>query len=154
MAKKQTILDKVELALEAKFETVEMKLRGFIWTIKLKVNTSLPEAHRNYKVTMFLDPEPYTSQIDKIQRNLDAGLFKGEKKSETEAQKKISEIEESLELREEECPDINFAATLTELKYTPGGTTIVAGILDEAVETINKKKVDLREYKIRLNPTA
>lgn len=143
-----------DLATEAKFELIEMKLRGMIWTLKLKVATQLPDAHRNYAVKLFLDEQPYTDRIESIQRDLKQGLFKDSKEEEADAKRRIDEINDELEGAKEMYQTIEFAATLTELKYVTGGTQIVAAFDQEAVAAINERKGDLREYKISLNPTA
>lgn len=154
MAKKE-ILDKVDLALEATFKLLELKMKGLAWAAKLKVELRLPEVHQNYQVTLFLNEDPFERRIEGLEKqSMEDTLFKSEKEWKKRITKEISEVKDELEAKKAECPDIEFAVALMELKYVTGGSQIVVTIPTESIEIINAKKHELGDYKIRLEPMS
>lgn len=152
---KKEILDKVSLSTQAHIlEFNELKLKGRVWRLKITTDKILKESHQNYKVAMSFDEKPDMDLIAKIQKDLDSGLFKADGISRKNAQKSIDRIEKEMAEKKELCEDIKFPATILELKYVPGGTSLVMIIPDKVIEAFNRQKMQLKElYKIELEPT-
>lgn len=154
-AEKQSILDKVDLALEGEVQLQELRMQALVWTAKVLVGQELPESHRHYRTTLFFNEQPYIDQIAAIQRDLEAGLFKGEPVAEKNAKKQIQRIEDDMQKKRDLCETIEFTSTVLELKYGTAGTSLKVQIADTTVEHLNAKKALInKHYRIRLEPVS
>ena len=101
---------------------------------------------------LILDDKPYTDEIMEIQGELDGTLLEGEKRSKNALQERVKQVKEEMALMKKECPVIEFHAATHEVKYKDGNTLLVCSIPDDVIESINKQKARLQNYKVLLEP--
>lgn len=153
-AAKTPILDNTDLGIESGFSLQELRLKANMWTMKLIVHSALPETYRHYDMLMTLDEQADLDRITKIESDLEAGLFKDDAVEARNAEKSIDRINEELRKKRDLCKPIGCVVTLLEVKYVDAGTQVVFIIEDSIVTTIDKMKLRLKQYKVRLDPRS
>lgn len=154
-AAKPSLIDDVSLSIESTIELHQLQMKGGGWSAVFTVKESLDSTHRHYKVFLSLNEKPDLDAIDRINAELERGLFNEEPVSKANAKKQIKGIEAQLEKNREICENIDFIATVFEIKYTPEGTKVNVLIPDTVIDALNRQKMRLGKlYKIRLEPTS
>lgn len=140
------------LKIEAGVGLNGITLKGQIWTGTLTIKSELPKSYRRYKMHLELDEHPYLQRIEDLNRELDNSLFGSDRAMRKNTDKRIGEINKTLEQLRRDCEVIEFSATVDSLKYANGGTTLSMRLPDDIVEPFNRQKSRLDLYKITLTP--
>lgn len=131
-------------------ETIVMKKKR--WQIKIQVGATLPRTYHRYKIVLTLDEEPYLDRIAEVQTDLDNSLFKNDKAQIKDADKRIAQLQKSLDSLRGDCEVIEFSAVVESLKYRDAGTLIELRIPDDVVEPFNRQKMRMDVYSLELIP--
>lgn len=131
----------------------ELKLKDKRWSAKMLIGTILPKSYHRYQVKMELDESPYLDRIAELEKGLDDSLFREEKGSVRETNKRIGQIRDELKKMKESCVTIEFGAIVEEVKYKDSETLLTARIPDDIIQDLNEQKFRLEAYKIALIPT-
>lgn len=137
-------------------EELKMK-KDFIWRMKLKMKTVLPQSYREYDVKLSLNEEPYNIRIADLEKkryevetDAQEEMFGAKKTQLKNIDQEIKEVEKELEQALKDSPVVEFNATIEELKYKDADTFIVLQIPANTVKEINDNKYILKSYKIEL----
>lgn len=135
---------------------IEMK-DDLAWRIKLELKTKLSHTYREYDVKFSVNEEPFNIRIADLERKRsevesENQLFGDAKKTQLKnIDDEIKEVERELEDMQADCPDIEFAGTIEELKYKDGNTIIVMLFPASSLTEMNDKRRQLsHDYKIEL----
>ncbi len=140
----------------------ELKLKNDLcWYLRLLLKTQLPQSFREYKVKLSLNTEPFETRIKDLKRKQDdvradkqEDLFPTEGAKRTQIKnidEEISSVETEMKDLLANTPEIEFEASIVELKYIDGDTRIVLLIAPEVVAALNEVKLLLdKYYKIEL----
>lgn len=131
----------------------ELKLKDKRWSAKMLIGVTLPKSHHRYNVKMELDTAPYEDRITELEQGLDESLFREEKSSVRDTNKRIKEIRQELERMQNDCYPIEFSCVVEEVKWKDRDTLLTARIPDDIIEDLNKQKFRLEAYKIILFPS-
>lgn len=129
-----------------------LQLKDKKWTARFIIGAILPKSYHRYQITLMLNEEPYLERIEELEKGLNESLFKEEKMSVKNTNKRIGEIRDELERMRRDCPEIQFNATVEEIKYKDSDTRLTCRIPDDIIEPINKQKYRLEAYKVVLLP--
>jgi hypothetical protein len=84
-------------------EKIEMK-KDFIWRLKLKMKTILPQSYREYDVKLTLNEEPYEVRIEDLEKkryevetDTQGDMFEGRKTQLKNIDQEIKEVRKELE---------------------------------------------------------
>lgn len=137
-------------------EELKMK-KDFIWRMKLKMKTVLPQSYREYDVKLSLNEEPFNLRIEDLEKRRyevetdnQGDMFEGKKTQLKNIDLEIKEVRKELETALKESAIIEFKATIEELKYKDADTIIVLQIPASTVKEINDSKYVLKTYKVEL----
>lgn len=159
MAKKKQKAELIDMEsenpgmIESTIFLQELKLKDKRWSAKMLIGAILPKAYHRYNVKMVLDESPYEDRIADLEKGLDDSLFREERNSVRDTNKRIKEIRQELERMQNDCYDIEFACVVEEVKYKDSDTLLTARIPDDIIEDLNKQKFRLEAYKIMLFPS-
>lgn len=137
-------------------EELKMK-KDFVWRLKLKMKTVLPQTYREYDVKLSLNEEPFELRIADLEKkieqvNMDAQeeMFGNKKTQIANIRKEIKEVEEELAGKLKDSPVIEFKGVIEELKYKDIDTIITLIIPALSVAEINESKYIFKHYKVEL----
>ena len=117
----------------------------FEWKFKMIVGKELKVAYQRYTVRMVFNEERYLDKIERIKK--EDTLVPAVQK------KEIAEIRSEMEDQRELCPDIEFIATVNQVKYGFGKTELLVGLPDDIIEEINQHKRSMEDnYVAKLIP--
>lgn len=151
-----------KIIASAVFVFKELKLKDDqAWYLKLLLKTQLPQSFKEYQVKFSLNEEPFENRIADLKRKQDdvkadkqEDLFPTEGAKKTQIKNiadEIKEVEQELEELRAQTPEIEFDASIEELKYIDGDTRVVLMIDSTIVSKINEVKGLLdRHYKVEL----
>lgn len=129
-----------------------LQLKDKKWSARFLIGAILPKSYHRYQITLTLNEEPYLERIEELEKGLNESLFKEEKSSVAKTNKRIGEIRDELNRMRRDCPEIEFNATVEEIKYKDSETRLTCRIPDDIIEPINKQKYRLEAYKVILLP--
>lgn len=150
--------ESLEFVATSVFLLEELKMKkDFIWRMKLKMKTVLPQSYREYDVKLSLNEEPYNIRIADLEKkryevetDAQEEMFGAKKTQLKNIDQEIKEVEKELEQALKDSPVVEFNATIEELKYKDADTFIVLQIPANTVKEINDNKYILKSYKIEL----
>lgn len=152
-------LDKVSLAIVAKFSIVEIKMKNdWRWKVKMLVHETLPKSYHDYAIKLEFDDEPYLKTIAQYEKEAkDCAenptlLPDMDKRSLKQIDEKIANTRKEMAKMRAECIDIEFVTQTEEIKYKDGDTALVFKVLDTVVQPLNDKKFRLNDYRAVLDP--
>ncbi len=155
--KKDLIESDLSLVATAVFDLKKIEMKDDLqWRIKLELKTRLSQSFREYSVKLSVNEEPFNVRINDLERKRQevassAELFEEGKKTQLKnIDQEIKEVGLELKEMQENCPLIEFAGTIEELKYKDGNTIISMMFPASSVQELNEKRHDLAHYKIEL----
>lgn len=158
MSKKKELLDVNEDIVSSAvfgFESLKMD-KFFMWTMKLRIRTVLPQTFREYDIKLSLNEEPYFTRIEDLEKtiaNIDSEnqLFEGGKKTQIKnIREEIRAIEEELKVDRENTPVISFKGSIEKLEYKDNDTIVTFYVPADTASEINNVRSMLKVYKIDL----
>jgi len=154
---KADLIDETEspddvLKVESTIYLELLQLKDKKWSARFLIGAILPKSYHRYKITLTLNEDPYLERIEELEKGLDESLFREEQGSIKDVNKRIGQIRAELERMQKDCPEIEFNATVEEIKYKDAETRLTCRIPDDIIEPINKQKYRLEAYKIVLIP--
>jgi hypothetical protein len=138
--------------IESSFSLQSLSMKDLKWGAKLNVRTILPRSYHRYKITLELDEQPWLDRIDDYESELNESLFRDEKTTRKEVEKRIQMQRDQLKQTKEQCEKIDFSAIVDALRYRDNDTVIELRLPDDVIEPINRQKVRMPLYKISLIP--
>lgn len=138
----------------SKIEMDQLTLKGKMWSIKMRIETLLPETCRRYHILLELDERKYTRRIKELEKGLDESLFKEERVSRKELNQKIGKINDERMQMRRDCKPIEFDCVVEQVKYQNDGTLLTANIPDDVIEPLNRQKFRMEAYKVTLQALA
>lgn len=140
------------------FTLNQLTLKDLFWGCKMKVNDIIDQSHRSYFVQFLFNDEIYSNRIESLIGRIavvekEAALITDLKDEKVNRIKKqIQETKEEWQQKREECPPIEFHATVKSVKWSGGETAIDMTIPDATVNDINEKKALLSFYVASFEP--
>lgn len=140
------------------FTLDQLTLKNLFWACKMKVNDIIDQSHRAYFVQFLFNDEIYSNRIEALIGRIavvekEAALIDDLKDEKiNRIKKQIQDTKEEWQQKREECPPIEFHATVTSVKWSGGKTAIDMTIPDATVTDINEKKALLSFYVASFEP--
>ncbi len=148
------ILEDPALDITSDFSLSSMQLKDQRWYARLFIASILPRAYHVYKVSIFLNEEPYLERISEIENSLNDTLFKNDPGEVKSVNKRIKEQRDQLERLRNDCETFEFSASVQELKYKDEGTVVILRIPDDVIEPFNRQKSRMNIYHVTLSPVG
>lgn len=140
-----------------RFENLTLK-RGDMWRFKVKMYAEIPETFREFQMALSFNEKPFEKEIAYIERQMEQRKgenqlpFKGElKKDMKDFEAQIDQIKEDMEAKREDCPTIEGAVTIEQIKYVATREVDITMLIpSEIVGQISDVRNLLKDYKIEL----
>jgi len=135
-----------------------LTLKDMFWSMKMKVDAVIDQSHRAYFVQLLFNDETYSNRIESLIGRIEVVVnepsllndLKDEKVR--RIRKQIEDAKQEWQQKRDECPPIEFHATVMSVKWSGGKTMIDMSVPDAVVTDINEKKTLLSFYVVSFEP--
>lgn len=131
-------------------DTIQLKSKR--WKGKIWVSSTLPKSYRFYNIKLYLNEQPYLDRIAEVEEKFETSLLSQSRDERKKHREEVKELRYDLENLRGQCEEIEFTATVEELKYKDSNTCLLITMPDDVIEAFNRQKTRFELYEIVLTP--